>query len=59
MTLIFYYVNDLDDVTEIMKTFNSLNTKVRFVTSNDLTPFLFKRIDNKYTPLINSSGGNI
>jgi 5-methylcytosine-specific restriction endonuclease McrA len=54
-----YYVNDLDDVTEIMKTFNSVNVKVRFVTSNDLTPFLFKMIENKYTPCINTSGGNI
>ena len=54
-----YYVNDLDDVTEIMKTFNSVNVKVRFVTSNDLIPFLYKMIENKYTPCINTSGGNI
>ena len=54
-----YYVNNLDDVTEIMRTFKSLNVKVRFVTSNDLTSFLFKMIENKYTPLISVSGGNI
>ena len=42
-----------------MRTFKSLNVKVRFVTSNDLTPFLFKMIENKYTPLISVSGGNI